>query len=128
MPSEMNLDHIITDPKTEFKVNTYFSIVDSAIISIEERFHSTGRHLLRDISLFSISRLRQTKKDNLSLPKYAFDTFCEMYCNFINSADLKKEYIQYSNSFFEFEEAVGFDKTYIHEEKDESENSGTNKN
>lgn len=30
------------------------------------------------------------------------------------------------DSFFEFEESVGFHKTYIHEEKDESEISGDN--
>lgn len=126
MSDEINPDHVITDPKFEYKVNTYFSTVDAAIIAIKERFHSTGQHLLRDISLFSTSRLRQTKKDNSSLPKDAFDTFCEIYCNFINSSDLKREYIQYSNSFFEFEESVGFHKINIHEEKYESENSEDN--
>jgi len=52
MSDEINPDHVITDPKLEYKVNTYFSTVDAAIIAIEERFHSTGQHLLRDISLF----------------------------------------------------------------------------
>jgi hypothetical protein len=40
----------------------------------------------------------------------------------MNSSDLKREYIQYSNSIFEFDKSVGFHKTYVHEEKDESEN------
>jgi len=51
MTDEVNPDHVITDPKTEFKINTYFSTVDAAIISIEERIHKTGRNLLKIIQI-----------------------------------------------------------------------------
>lgn len=123
MPDETNRDHVITDPIIEYKVNTYFLTIDTAITSIEDRFHSTGRHLLKDISFFSIARLKQTKKDASSLPKDAFDAFCEVYNKFINSADLRKEYIQFSSFFFEFEESVGIQKMYIHKENvNESDN------
>lgn len=75
MAGDCNPDHVITDPKQEYKVNTYFMIIDAAIVSIETRFHSTGQHLLKDISLFSTAHLKQTKKDPTMLPKDAFKTF-----------------------------------------------------
>lgn len=37
-------------------------IIDADFVSIETRFHSTGKHLLQDISLFSTAHLKQTKK------------------------------------------------------------------
>jgi len=117
MAGEFNPDHVITDPKQEYKVNTYFMIIDAAIVSIETRFHSTGQHLLKDISLFSTDHLKQTKKDPTMLPKDAFKTFCNLYHRFVNYEDLRTEYIQYSRSFFEFEDAIGFQQTYIHGEK-----------
>lgn len=96
MAGDFNPDHVITDPKQEYKVNTYFMIIDAAIVSIETRFHSTGQNLLKDISLFSTARLKQTKKDPTMLPKDAFKTFCNLYHNFVNYEDLSTEYIQYS--------------------------------
>lgn len=121
MYDESNPDHVITNPKFEYKVNTYFLTIDAAISSIDERFHSTSSDLLRDISLFSINRIKQTKINALSLPKDAFNTFCDIYKSFINCSDLRKEFIQFSRSFFEFEEAVGFHQTFIHKEKLTSE-------
>ncbi|XP_008189999.1 uncharacterized protein LOC103311936 [Acyrthosiphon pisum] len=74
---DIDLLGAVNNPKQEFKVNTYFMIIDAAISSIETRFHST---------------------------------------------DLRAEYIQYSRSFFEFEDAVGFQQTYIHGKKYTSNN------
>lgn len=36
---------------------------------------------------------------------------------------MRKEYIQFSNFFFEFEEAVSVQKMYVHKEKYENENN-----
>ncbi|KAF0706082.1 zinc finger MYM-type protein 1-like [Aphis craccivora] len=120
---DFNPDHVITEPKQEYKVKTYFMIIiDAAIVSIETRFHSTCQHLLKDISLFSTAHLKQTKKDPTTLPKDAFKTFCNLYHNFVNYEDLRTECIQYSRSFFEFDDAIGFQKTYIHGEKYTSNN------
>ncbi|KAL4105180.1 hypothetical protein QTP88_020452 [Uroleucon formosanum] len=79
------------DPKQEYKVNTYFMIIDADFVSIETRFHSTGKHLLQDISLFSTAHLKQTKKRSY-------------------------------NIIFEFEDAIGFQQTYIYGEKYTSNN------
>lgn len=37
MYDESNPDHLITNPKFEYKVNTYFLTIDATISSIDER-------------------------------------------------------------------------------------------
>lgn len=113
LPGETAEDYTILDPKLQYKIKTYFIAIDSALTCIEDRFHSKSRGLLKDISLFSVSVLRKTNSDPNTLPNDAFNKFCDLYNKFINHTDLKKEYIQFSKLFLQFESAM-MGSQYIH--------------
>lgn len=107
-------DHPITDPKYEFKIKTYFVSLDTIITAINDRFTSKSQNLLKDISLFSTKRLNEVKISSRSLPIDAFNTFCEIYSEFVQLDDLKKEYCQFANYFSEFSNVINLPK-YIHD-------------
>lgn len=55
-------------------------------------------------------------KERISANRNVFNTFCDVYCNFINSADYK-DFARYANLCF----TVGFHKPWIREDKNNSE-------
>lgn len=59
--------------------------------------------ICKDLALFSWQRIEEIAVNSDSLPKNAFDVFVDVYSNFIQKNDLKREYLQFSNNYFNFE-------------------------
>ncbi|KAL4083995.1 hypothetical protein QTP88_029311 [Uroleucon formosanum] len=97
-------DEVITDPLQNFKIQTFFVAYDTAIVQIKERFSEIAKGIYKDLSLFSRRRLEEISKNNDLLPKDAFDVFCDVYSKFIQKDVLKREYLQFSKSYFNFEQ------------------------
>jgi len=104
MSAKETPDEVITDPLQNFKIQTFFVAYDTAIIQIEERFSEIAKGIYKDLSLFSRRRLEEISKNNDLLPKDAFDVFSDVYSKFILKDDLKREYLQFSKSYFNFEQ------------------------
>ncbi|KAL4141395.1 hypothetical protein QTP88_004042 [Uroleucon formosanum] len=102
--AEETQDEVITDPLQNFKIQTFFVAYDTAIIQIKERFSEIAKGIYKDLSLFSRRRLEEISKNNDLLPKDAFDVFSDVYSKFIQKDDLKREYLQFSESYFNFEQ------------------------
>jgi len=81
-----------------------FVAYDTAIIQIKERFSEIAKGIYKDLFLFSRRRLEEISKNNDLLPKDAFDIFSDVYSRFILKDDLKREYLQFSKSYFTFEQ------------------------
>lgn len=102
--AEETQDEVITDPLQHFKIQTFFVAYDTAIIQIKERFSEITKGIYKDLSLFSRRHLEEISKNNDLLPKDAFDVFSDVYSKFILKDDLKREYLQFSKSYFNFEQ------------------------
>ncbi|KAL4126914.1 hypothetical protein QTP88_011112 [Uroleucon formosanum] len=102
--AEETQDEVITDPLQNFKIQTFFVAYDTAIIQIKERFSKIAKGIYKDLSLFSRRRLEEISKNNDLLPKDAFDVFSDVYSKFIQKDVLKREYLQFSKSYFNFEQ------------------------
>lgn len=87
-----------------FKIQTFFVAYDTAIIQIKERFSEIAKGIYKDLSLFSRRRLEEISKKKDLLHKDAFDVFSDIYSKFILKDDLKREYLQFSKSYFNFEQ------------------------
>ncbi|KAL4091161.1 hypothetical protein QTP88_025898 [Uroleucon formosanum] len=97
-----------------FKVNTFYTILDITTTQITKRFNEETMPFFKDLSLFSHKRLREVAETNV-IPKDAFKWFSEIYGKFVDEESLKHEYIQFSKSYFDFEKImnlpVKFDDT-----------------
>jgi len=114
MPGEISSDQRIIDQMDNFKVNTFYTILDITTTQITKRFNEETMPFFKDLSLFSHKRLREVAETNV-IPKDAFKGFSEIYGKFVNEESLKHEYIQFSKSYFDFEKImnlpVKFDDT-----------------
>ncbi|KAL4113857.1 hypothetical protein QTP88_017418 [Uroleucon formosanum] len=114
MPGEISSDQRIIDRMDNFKVNTFYTILDITTTQITKRFNEETMPFFKDLSLFSHKRLREVAETNV-IPKDAFKGFSEIYGKFVDEESLKHEYIQFSKSYFDFEKImnlpVKFDDT-----------------
>ncbi|XP_060879170.1 zinc finger MYM-type protein 1-like [Metopolophium dirhodum] len=114
MPGEISSDQRIIDQIENFKVNTFYTILDITTTQITTRFNEETMPFFKDLSLFSHKRLREVAETNI-IPKDAFKGFSEVYGKFVDEESLKHEYIQFSKSYFDFEKImnlpVKFDDT-----------------
>lgn len=114
MPGEISSDQCIIDRMDNFKVNTFYTILDITTTQITKRFNEETMPFFKDLSLFSHKRLREVAETNV-IPKDAFKGFSEIYGKFVDEESLKHEYIQFSKSYFDFEKImnlpVKFDDT-----------------
>lgn len=56
----------------------------------------------KDLSLFSHKRLKEVAETDV-IPVDAFKEFSEAYNKFIDAESLKREYVQFAKSYFDFE-------------------------
>ncbi|KAL4083727.1 hypothetical protein QTP88_029043 [Uroleucon formosanum] len=114
MPGEISSDQRIIDRMDNFKVNTFYTILDITTTQITKRFNEETMPFFKDLSLFSHKRLREVAETNV-IPKDAVKGFSEIYGKFLDEESLKHEYIQFSKSYFDFEKImnlpVKFDDT-----------------
>jgi len=52
----------------QFKVNTYFTVLDIVTTQIKERFNENSTPLLKDLSLFQRTRIKEISENNYSMP------------------------------------------------------------
>lgn len=105
MPGEIMSDELISCPLTNFKVNTYFTIIDIVCTQIRDRFNDQSTPLYKDLSLFQVKRIIEVKEKS-NLPTDAFEGFEKMYGQFVKAEDLRREYKQFVNSYLMFEKLI----------------------
>lgn len=105
MPGEIMSDEPISCPLTNFKVNTYFTIIDIVCTQIRERFNDQSTPLYKDLSLFQVKRIIEVKEKS-NLLSDAFEGFEKMYGQFVKAEDLRREYKQFVNSYLMFEKLI----------------------
>lgn len=108
MPGEMaSDDQPIISPLDNFKIKTYYTVIDIVCTQVAERFNDRSTPLFRDISLFQQKRLKEVADpNNLRLPIDAFNAFEQVYGKFVSAVNLRREYLQFANTYFEFEKLV----------------------
>lgn len=52
MSGENTVDEPIDDPLLNFKINTYYVLIDIVLIQIQERFNDISTGLCKDLSFF----------------------------------------------------------------------------
>lgn len=62
------------------------------------------------IALFNKRRILEIKKKLLLFPEDCFSTLCDVYDKFLNQNILKKEYLQFCQIFYSFEETLNLPK------------------
>ncbi|KAE8743396.1 hypothetical protein FOCC_FOCC011001 [Frankliniella occidentalis] len=104
-------DEPIADPTLKLKVEMYFLCLDTIHTLISDRFSETSQGIFRDLSLCSVKRILEIKKEGngrstLTLPNDAFSVFCSTYGKFVNVASLRKEYLQFVECFESYNSAA----------------------
>jgi len=103
MPGEKSLDEPIYNPTDQFKVNTYFTVIDIITTQIKERFNENSSPLLKDLSLFQRTRINEISENNSNMPIDAFNGLEVIYKSCILAKDLRREYLQFVNIYLTFE-------------------------
>jgi len=103
MPGEECEDEPIVDPLQKFKVDTYYRSIDVISQELRDRFNPESVSVFKDLSLFTKRRIEEIAASPNSLPKDAFDGFCEAYGHLVGKDDLRREYMQFCKVFSSFE-------------------------
>lgn len=103
MPGEIAADEQLNSPIDNFRIKTYYSIIDIVTTQITERFNEDSTPLFKDLSLFQVKRLNEVAENAFSLPIDAFDGLANVYGKFLNASDLRREFVQFANSYSSFE-------------------------
>ncbi|KAK3929531.1 Zinc finger MYM-type protein 1, partial [Frankliniella fusca] len=101
-------DEPILDTAVKFRVETFYSSLDSIITLISERFNDRAQSLYKDLALLSKRRMTEVEHGETSLPEDAFAAFSTLYSKFLNADQLQKEYKQFVKVHVAYEKA--FDK------------------
>lgn len=80
---EISSDQRIIYQKDNFKVNTFYTILDITTTQITKRFNEETMPFFKDLSLFSHKWLREVAETN-DIPKDAFKGFSELYGKFVD--------------------------------------------
>lgn len=99
---ELSSDEPTIDNIQNFKINTYFTIIDIVLTQISERFNDHSLPLFKDLALFSHQRLKEVAKI-ACISDDAFNGFCDVYGQFVELNSLRKEYIQFSSYYSQFD-------------------------
>jgi len=97
-------------PINNFKINTYFTVIDIISFQIFERFNNNSNPLINDLSHFNKKRLPEITKSS-NLPDDAFNGFQQVYGKFVSAEDLRRECMQFSNVYLELEKTLSLPKT-----------------
>lgn len=126
---ELCQDEVVQDPIKKFEIDTFYWVLDIIITQIDNRFMENNLEVLKDLALLSIKRIKEIKKNPHSIPKDAFKTVCSVYNTFLNMENVQREYQQYINSDFKFNNQL---PEYLHlrqnDSSDDSDNSHNSDN
>jgi len=114
IPSEISSNQRIIDQMENFKVNTFLyrnTILDITTTQITKRFNEETMLFFKDLSLFSHKRLKEVAETNI-IPKDASKGFSEVYGKFVDDETLKQEYVQFSESYFDFEKIMNLPEKF----------------
>lgn len=114
MAGDMTLDE---QPSQNFKINTYFIIIDIVNTQLSERFNECSIPLIKDLALFQKKRLVEITK-SANIPADAFNGFEQVYGKFVTAENLRKEYIQFASVYLKLENSVTLLKT-LHTQKED---------
>jgi len=78
------------NPIQNFKINTYFTIIDIVNIQISERFNETSKLLIKDLALFQKKKRFVEITKSANIPVDAFNGFEQVYGKFVTAADLRR--------------------------------------
>jgi hypothetical protein len=81
----------ISCPLTNFKINTYFTIIDIVCNKTKGRFNDQSTPLYKDLSLFQVKQIIEVKEKS-NLPNDTFNGFEKIYGQFVKAEDLRREY------------------------------------
>ncbi|KAL4113064.1 hypothetical protein QTP88_016758 [Uroleucon formosanum] len=91
MPGEISSDQRIIDRMDNFKVNTFYTILDITTTQITKRFNEETMPIFKDLKI---------------------------YGKFVDEESLKHEYIQFSKSYFDFEKIMNLPLKFDDTNKD----------
>lgn len=115
MVGELALDEYILELIDNFKIKTYNVILDILLTQINERFNENLTPLYKDIPHFQRKRLKEVEKLSSSSPLDTFNEFESIYSKFVSADALKKEFVQFCNAYFSYENIVQLPQK-LHEE------------
>ncbi|XP_060846352.1 zinc finger MYM-type protein 1-like [Rhopalosiphum padi] len=118
MAGDMTLDEQQSqNPIQNFKINTYFIIIDIVNTQLSERFNECSIPLIKDLALFQKKRLVEITK-SANIPADAFNGFEQVYGKFVTAENLRKEYIQFASVYLKLENSVTLPKK-LHKQKED---------
>lgn len=68
---ELAKDEVKSDPISHFQINTFYYVIDTISIQLNERFNETQNGICKDLSLFSLKRIEKIKNKTI-IPHDAF--------------------------------------------------------
>jgi len=114
-------DEPFEDLLRKFKVETYFTSLDSIINLISSRFDDRVQGLFKDLSLLTKRRLTEISSRQSEFPEDAFSAFCSVYGKFVEAEDLRREILQFSKVYPAYEKAYSKLPAYLHGDDNSSE-------
>jgi len=111
MSDETAPDEPQTDPFANFRINTFYFCLDKLLAKIKDRFQTSYLELIKDLSLFTVSRIAEIRNSPSSLPRDAFLAFSNIYDKFVKLPELVEEYKHFVQCYSELERTVELPKT-----------------
>jgi len=102
MCGEISLDEPLVCSNTNFRVNTFFVVIDRVTSKLNRRFFDQSENnvqqigVYKDIALMTKKRIKEVQLDSNRLPSDAFMAFCGVYGKYLNINELKSEYLTFT--------------------------------
>ncbi|CAI6347556.1 unnamed protein product [Macrosiphum euphorbiae] len=113
MCGETSRDEPLACSNTNFRVNTFFVVIDRVTSELNRRFFDQSENnvqqigVYKDIALMTKKRIKEVQLDSNRLPSDAFMAFCGVYGKYLNINELKSEYLTFTkciDAFFKTNE------------------------
>ncbi|CAI6357660.1 unnamed protein product [Macrosiphum euphorbiae] len=123
MSGEKATDEPTSDPLTNFKYHTFYTVLDIICSQIDQKFNNDTISIFKDLSLLTKKRILEIKMDTNKIPCDAFEGIASIYSTFLNAEALNTEYLWLIDCFSNLEKTINLTK-YLHKDEDnESTNS-----
>jgi len=109
MAGENTNDEIVSNPKDDFKIHVYYTVLDQISTSITTRFEGS-REILSDLTLLSVDRLIATSK-GCPIPKDSF-VYLDKWIPNLQIDQLKLEYSTFADNFLKFKSNIVIEKLH----------------
>ncbi|KAF0706626.1 zinc finger MYM-type protein 1-like, partial [Aphis craccivora] len=109
MAGENTNDEIVSNPKDDFKIHVYYTVLDQISTSITTRFEGS-REILSDLTLLSVDRLIATSK-GCPIPEDSF-VYLDKWIPNLQIDQLKLEYSTFADNFLKFKSNIVIEKLH----------------